>query len=55
MVYTVGEMAKLLEVPASTLRYYVTRRACCPLWSAPPAASGCFRSPILSGFRSSTA
>ena len=22
MVYTVGEMAKLLEVPASTLRYY---------------------------------
>lgn len=22
MVYTVGEMAKILEVPASTLRYY---------------------------------
>ena len=22
MVYTVGEMAKMLEVPASTLRYY---------------------------------
>ena len=22
MVYTVGEMAKLLEIPASTLRYY---------------------------------
>ena len=22
MMYTVGEMAKLLEVPASTLRYY---------------------------------
>ena len=22
MVYTVGEMAKLLDIPASTLRYY---------------------------------
>lgn len=30
MVYTIGEMAKMLGVPASTLRYY-DKEVCCPL------------------------
>ena len=26
MLYTVGEMAKVMHIPASTLRYYVFRK-----------------------------
>lgn len=54
MVYTVGEMAKKLDVPASTLRYY-DKEGLLPLWSARPAASACFRNRTSSGYRSSAA
>lgn len=34
MLYTVGETAKLLNLPASTLRYY-DKQDCQPLYNAP--------------------
>lgn len=54
MVYTVGEMAKMLGVSASTLRYY-DKGGCSRLWSVPPAASECSAIRILNGCRSSAA
>ncbi len=42
MVYTVGEMAKLLDIPASTLRYY-DKEGLLPFGSAPPGAFRMFR------------
>lgn len=50
MVYTVGEMAKLLGVAASTLRYY-DKEGCCPSWSAPPVAFACSGNQISNGCR----
>ncbi|MFR5909070.1 MAG: MerR family DNA-binding transcriptional regulator [Gemmiger formicilis] len=38
MAYTVGEMAKRLGVPASTLRYY-DKEGLLPLWGVPPASA----------------
>lgn len=54
MIYTVGEMAQKLDVPASTLRYY-DKKGYFPLWSVPPAAFGCSGKPTSSGCRSSAA
>ncbi|MFQ9448081.1 MAG: MerR family DNA-binding transcriptional regulator [Christensenellales bacterium] len=48
MVYTVGEMARLLNVPASTLRYY-DKEGLLPFVSVHPAASACSRIRITSG------
>ncbi len=42
MAYTVGEMAKRLGVPASTLRYY-DKEGLLPFVGVPPAASACLR------------
>ena len=50
MVYTVGEMAKMLEVPASTLRYY-DKEGLLPFVERSPG--GCFRRRTSSGCRSS--
>lgn len=50
MVYTVGEMAKLLGVPASTLRYY-DKEGLLPFVEALPAGGGCFRKKTASGSR----
>ena len=44
MVYTIGEMAKMLGVPASTLRYY-DKEGLLPF----VAGSGCFKILISSG------
>ena len=52
MVYTVGEMAKMLEVPASTLRYY-DKEGLLPFVERSPAVCGCFRRRTSSGCRSS--
>ena len=49
MVYTVGEMAKLLDVPASTLRYYDKEGLLPFVARAPLAGSGCFKILISSG------
>ena len=54
MIYTVGEMAQKLGVPASTLRYY-DKEGFLPLWSVPPAAFGCSGKTTSSGCRSSAA
>lgn len=48
MMYTVGEMAKLLNIPGSTLRI-MTRKGFFPSWSVLPAASACFRRRITNG------
>ena len=42
MIYTVGEMAKTLGVPASTLRYYDKEGLL-------PGASGCLKKKIMNG------
>ncbi len=41
MTYTVGQMAKMLGLAGSTLRYY-DKKAFFPLWNVLPAVSGCF-------------
>ena len=51
MVYTVGEMAKKLDVPASTLRYY-DKEGLLPFVER---SSACFRNRTSSGYRSSAA
>lgn len=48
MVYTVGEMAKLLGVTASTLRYYDKEGSFRSL-NVLPAEYECSVNPILSG------
>ncbi len=55
MIYTVGEMAQKLGVPASTLRYYDKEGLLPALWSVPPAAFGCSGKPTSNGCRSSAA
>ena len=54
MIYTVGEMAQKLGVPASTLRYY-DKEGLLPFVNVPPAASGCSKKATSSGCRSSAA
>lgn len=54
MVYTVGEMAKLLDIPASTLRYY-DKEGLLPFVERSPAESVCSGSRTSSGCRSSGA
>ena len=51
MVYTVGEMARLLGVPASTLRY-MTKRVFFLSLKGLPVEFACSRSPISNGSRS---
>ena len=48
MAYTVGEMAKRLGLPASTLRYY-DKEGLLPQVERSPGGSGCFRSRTMSG------
>ncbi|MFR8117483.1 MAG: MerR family DNA-binding transcriptional regulator [Lachnospira sp.] len=48
MIYTVGEMAKMLDVPASTLRYY-DKEGLLPFVDALRAESVCFRNPTTAG------
>lgn len=54
MVYTVGEMAQKLGVPASTLRYY-DKEGLLPFVERSSGASECPRKATLSGCRSSAA
>ena len=54
MIYTVGEMAQKLGVPASTLRYYDKKRLH-PFVERSSGASECPRKATLSGCRSSAA
>lgn len=49
MAYTVGEMAKRLGVPASTLRYYDKEGLLPQVEHSPGGGSGCFRSRTMSG------
>ncbi len=54
MLYTVGEMAKRLQVAPPTLRYY-DKEGLLPFWSGPTGESGCFGSLTLNGCPSSPA
>lgn len=48
MLYTVGEMARMLDVPASTLRYY-DKEGLLPFVCGRPAASACSRKAMWNG------
>ena len=48
MMYTVGEMAKLLNIPGSTPDI-MTRKRASSFVSVLPAASACFRRRITNG------
>lgn len=54
MVYTVGETARMLEVPASTLRYY-DKEGLLPFVERSSGASACSGMSTSSGCASSAA
>lgn len=54
MIYTVGEMAQKLGVPASTLRYY-DKEGLLPFVERSSGGIRMFRKPTSSGCRSSAA
>ena len=54
MIYTVGEMAQKLGVPASTLRYY-DKEGLLPFVERSSGAFGCSGKTTSSGCRSSVA
>ncbi len=54
MTYTIGEMAKLLDVPASTLRYY-DKEGLLPFVARSSGGVRIFRIPTSSGSGSSAA
>ncbi|MFR3996588.1 MAG: MerR family DNA-binding transcriptional regulator [Oscillospiraceae bacterium] len=54
MVYTVGEMAKKLDVPASTLRYY-DKEGLLPFVERSSGGIRMFQNRTSSGYRSSAA